>query len=333
MDYPLIFALIIAFGVFMYVFMDGFDLGVGILFPIAGRSEEERDTMMNTVAPVWDGNETWLVLGGAALFGAFPLAYATLLPALYLPLLVMLVALIFRGVAFEFRFKTVRAKHLWSIAFSGGSLVCAFSQGVVLGAYISGFLVEARDYAGGAFDWFGLFPVFTGLAVVAGYAALGCGWLILKTEGPLQDRCFRLMPGLIAAVLLAIIVVSVWTPFVEPRIAARWFSLPNLFLLSPVPLAVGLCGLFLARAIGKRQEVAPFVLTLALFALSFLGLGISLWPTVVPPDITLWEAAAPDESLAFLLVGVVVLIPVILAYTAYTYYVFRGKVRAGEGYH
>lgn len=333
MDYPLIFALIIAFGVFMYVFMDGFDLGVGILFPIAGRSEEERDVMMNSVAPVWDGNETWLVLGGAALFGAFPLAYATLLPALYLPLLVMLVALIFRGVAFEFRFKTVRAKSLWSIAFSAGSLVCALAQGVVLGAYVSGFLIEARDYAGGAFDWLGVFPVFTGLAVAAGYAALGCGWLILKTEGALQERCFRLMPGLVAAVLLAIIVVSLWTPFVAPRIAARWFSLPNLFWLAPVPLAVGVCGLFLARAVRRRREVAPFVLTLALFALSFLGLGISLWPTVVPPEVSIWDAAAPDESLAFLLVGVAVLIPVILAYTAYTYYVFRGKVRAGEGYH
>ncbi len=333
MDYALIFALIIAFGVFMYVFMDGFDLGVGILFPFAGRSEEERDTMMNTVAPVWDGNETWLVLGGAALFGAFPLAYATILPALYLPLLIMLVALIFRGVAFEFRFKTVRAKHVWSIAFAGGSMVCAFAQGVVLGAYISGFLIEARDFVGGAFDWFGMFPLFTGLAVVAGYAALGCGWLIMKTEGELQERCFRIMPGLIAVLLLAIVVVSIWTPFVEPRIATRWFSLPNLFLLAPVPLAVGLCGLALARAIRRRRDVQPFVLTLALFALSFIGLGISLWPVVVPPDITIWDAAAPDESMAFLLVGVAILIPVILTYTAYTYYVFRGKVRAGEGYH
>ncbi|MFA7430392.1 MAG: cytochrome d ubiquinol oxidase subunit II [Rhodospirillaceae bacterium] len=333
MDYPLIFALIIAFGVFMYVFMDGFDLGVGILFPITGQTEEERDTMMNSVAPVWDGNETWLVLGGAALFGAFPLAYATILPALYLPLLIMLIALIFRGVAFEFRFKTVRAKHIWSIAFFGGSLVCTFTQGMVLGAYISGFLIEARGFVGGAFDWFGVFPMFTGLAVVAGYAALGCGWLIMKTEGDLQDRCFRLMPGLVAAVLIAIVAVSIWTPFVEPRIAERWFSLPNLFLLSPVPVAVALCAVFLFRALRQRRDVQPFVLTLALFALSFIGLGISLWPVVVPPDITIWDAAAPDESLSFLLVGVAILIPVILTYTAYTYYVFRGKVKAGEGYH
>lgn len=333
MDYALIFALIIAFGVFMYVFMDGFDLGVGILFPIAGRTEDDRDTMMNTVAPVWDGNETWLVLGGAALFGAFPLAYATLLPALYLPILIMLIALIFRGVAFEFRFKTVRGKALWSVSFCIGSVVCAFAQGVILGAYISGFLIEARDFVGGAFDWFGLFPVFTGLAVVAGYAALGCGWLILKTDGPLQDRCFRLMPWLLAAVLGAILVVSAWTPFVEPRIAARWFSLPNLFYLAPLPLAVLLCALFLVRAVAKRRDAQPFVLTLALFALSYLGLGISLWPYVVPPDITIHDAAAPDASLAFLLVGVAILIPVILAYTAYTYWVFRGKVRHGEGYH
>jgi cytochrome d ubiquinol oxidase subunit II len=331
-DLPLVWAAIIAFAVFMYVVMDGFDLGIGILFA-AFRDEDERDTMMNAVAPVWDGNETWLVLGGGGLLAAFPLAYATILPALYLPLIVMLIGLIFRGVAFEFRFKAERDRHLWSLSFAGGSIVATFAQGLALGAFIQGFHVEGRSFAGGAFDWLTPFSVFTGLALLAGYAALGCAWLILKTEGELQARVWKLMIPLSLALLAAIAVVSIWTPLAHPAIAARWFTWPNLLYLSPVPLTVGVLALLLFRAEAQRRERAPFPLALALFALGYLGLGISLWPHVVPPRITIWDAAASASSQTFMLYGVIVLIPLIIGYTAYSYHVFRGKVSASAYYH
>jgi cytochrome d ubiquinol oxidase subunit II len=330
-DLPLIWALIIAFGVFMYVVMDGFDLGIGILFP-AFRDEADRDTMMNSVAPVWDGNETWLVLGGGGLLAAFPLAYATILPALYLPLIVMLTGLIFRGVAFEFRFKAERHGYLWDLSFAGGSVVATFAQGVALGAFIQGFHVEGRSFAGGAFDWLTPFSVFTGCALIAGYAALGCGWLILKTEGALQARAWALMTPLGLALLGAVALVSLWTPLAYPGIAARWFSWPNILYLSPVPLAVAAVAIFLWRAVVHRRERAPFPLTLALFALGYLGLGISLWPNIVPPRLSIWDAAAAPASQTFMLYGVAVLVPMILGYTAYSYHVFRGKV-SGSGYH
>lgn len=328
LDLPLIWAGIIAFGVIMYVVMDGFDLGVGILFPFAA-DEDERDTMMNTVAPIWDGNETWLVLGGAGLFGAFPLAYAVVLPALYLPLLVMLVALIFRGVAFEFRFKTTRGKRLWGLSFQVGSTLAAFAQGVVLGAYVRGIAVEEQAFSGGAFDWLSAFSLFTGAALVCGYAALGAGWLILKTEGALQERAYGWMRGLTGLVVAAIAAASLWTPLMDEGIAARWFTWPNIAWLSPVPILVAVLAVLLMRAVAKRQERRPFLLTLGLFLLSYAGLAISLWPTAIPPGVTIWEAAAPPESQGFLLVGFAILIPIILTYTGYTYWVFRGKVRGG----
>ncbi len=331
-DLPLVWAGIIAFGIFMYVVMDGFDLGIGILFPFI-REEENRDVMMNTVAPIWDGNETWLVLGGAGLFAAFPLAYSVVLTALYLPLILMLVALIFRGVAFEFRFKAKRSKHWWDKAFIGGSLLATFSQGVVLGAFIDGIPVEGRSFAGGPLDWLAPFPVFTGLALVVGYAMLGCGWLIMKTSGELQRRMFRLMTPLTLVLLAAIAIVSLWTPLAHGAIAARWFTLPNLFYFLPVPLLVALTVFALVRAVIRHREVQPFVLTLALIFLAYTGLAISLWPNIVPPDISIWQAAAPPKSQSFTLVGVLVLVPVILAYTFYSYWVFRGKINVGEGYH
>jgi cytochrome bd ubiquinol oxidase subunit II len=332
LDLPLIWAAIIVLGVIMYVLLDGFDLGVGILFPYLG-SDADRDVAMNSVAPIWDGNETWLVLGGAGLFAAFPLAYAVILPGTYLPLLIMLIALIFRGVAFEFRFKARTNRRWWDRAFHFGSLFATIAQGLVLGTFIRGFEVEDRAFAGGMLDWLSPFSLLTGLALISGYALLGATWLIMKTEGPLQERCYRLARTLLLAVLAFVGIVSLWTPFLSPAIAARWFSWPNLAYLSPVPLITALVVVWHWRSLERRREVLPFVLTMALFLLSFLGLGISLWPNVIPPDISIWEAAAPPETQGFVLVGMIILLPIVLGYTAVTYYVFRGKVRAGAGYH
>jgi cytochrome d ubiquinol oxidase subunit II len=331
-DLPLLWAAIIVVGVVMYVLLDGFDLGVGILFPFLP-TDQDRDLAMSSVAPIWDGNETWLVLGGAGLFAAFPLAYAVILPGTYLPLLIMLLGLIFRGVAFEFRFKAQKSRHWWDKAFHYGSLAATVAQGVVLGAFIQGFEVEDRQFVGGMLDWLTPFSLMTGAALISGYALLGATWLIMKTEGPLQDRCYRLAGGLLLAVLAFIGIVSLWTPLLNPQIAERWFSWPNIAFLSPVPVVTALVAFGLWRALEGRREVLPFVLSMTLFLLSFLGLGISLWPNIIPPDISIWEAAAPPETQIFVLIGVAILLPVILAYTAFTYYVFRGKVRAGEGYH
>ncbi|WP_439859732.1 cytochrome d ubiquinol oxidase subunit II [Pseudomonas sp. MBLB4136] len=332
-DLSLIWAVIIAFGVMMYVVMDGFDLGIGILFPFVA-SEGERDVMMNTVAPVWDGNETWLVLGGAALFGAFPLAYAVVLSALYLPLILMLLGLIFRGVAFEFRFKAKAAKrHIWDKAFIGGSLTATFFQGVALGAYIDGFEVVDRAYAGGALDWLTPFSLFCGLALIAAYALLGCTWLIMKTEGRLQQQMHDLARPLVFVLLAVTGIVSLWTPLAHAEIAARWFSLPNLFWFMPVPVLVVVCTWALLRAVARNANYSPFLLTLTLIFLGYSGLGISLWPNIIPPSVSIWDAAAPPQSQGFILVGALFIIPFILMYTAWSYYVFRGKVTEDQGYH
>jgi cytochrome bd ubiquinol oxidase subunit II len=331
-DLPLLWAAIIVVGVVMYVLLDGFDLGVGILFPFLP-ADQDRDLAMNSVAPIWDGNETWLVLGGAGLFAAFPLAYAVILPGTYLPLLIMLIALIFRGVAFEFRFKARANRRWWDRAFHFGSLFATIAQGLVLGTFIRGFEVEGRAFAGGMLDWLSPFSLMTGLALISGYALLGATWLIMKTDGPLQERCYGFARVLLLAVVAFVGIVSIWTPLFNPEIAGRWFSWPNLAYLSPVPLVTALTVFWHWSALEQRRETLPFVLTMALFLLSFLGLGISLWPNVIPPDISIWEAAAPPETQGFVLVGMVILLPIVLAYTAVTYYVFRGKVRAGEGYH
>ncbi|NIA68403.1 cytochrome d ubiquinol oxidase subunit II [Pelagibius litoralis] len=331
-DLALIWGLLIALAVLIYVILDGFDLGIGILFPLI-KGEQNRDVMMNSVAPVWDGNETWLVLGGGGLFAVFPLAYSVILTSLYAPLIAMLLALIFRGVAFEFRFKDARHKPLWDLAFAGGSILATFCQGVVLGAFIQGIEVQDRAYAGGWFDWLTPFSLFTGFALVVGYALLGAGWLVMKTEGPLQARVYDLMTGLAAGLVFCIGIVSLWTPLLNAEIAGRWFSWPGLLYLSPVPILVLVSALGLYRAIRQRREVLPFVLSLGLFVLSYAGLGLSLYPNIVPPDVTLWQAAAPDKTLGFMLVGAAILLPLILGYTSYAYWVFRGKVRPGDGYH
>ncbi|AMB78190.1 MULTISPECIES: cytochrome d ubiquinol oxidase subunit II [Pseudomonas] len=332
-DLPLIWAIIIIFGIMMYVIMDGFDLGIGILFPFI-KGESDRDVMMNTVAPVWDGNETWLVLGGAALFGAFPLAYAVVLSALYLPLILMLLGLIFRGVAFEFRFKARPEKrHIWDKSFIGGSLVATFFQGVALGAFIDGIPVVNREYAGGGMDWLSPFTVFCGLALIVAYALLGCTWLIMKTQGDLQQQMHKLGRPLALAVLVLMGIVSLWTPLAHSEIAARWFTLPNLFWFLPVPILVLLTMFGLFKAIARNANYTPFLLTLVLIFLGYSGLGISLWPYIIPPSITIWEAAAPPQSQGFMLVGTLFIIPFILGYTFWSYYVFRGKVTHEDGYH
>ncbi|MFR0672817.1 cytochrome d ubiquinol oxidase subunit II [Enterobacterales bacterium AW_CKDN230030176-1A_HGKHYDSX7] len=332
-DLPLIWAMIIIFGIMMYVVMDGFDLGIGMLFPFV-KAEHDRDVMMNTVAPVWDGNETWLVLGGAGLFGAFPMAYSVVLSALYLPLMLMLIGLIFRGVAFEFRFKAkADRRHVWDKAFIGGSLVATFFQGVALGAFIEGFKVVDRSYAGGALDWLTPFSLFCGAGLIVAYALLGCTWLIMKTEGPLQRQMHVLARPLAIALLAVIALVSLWTPLAYPQIAGRWFAMPNLLWFLPVPLLVLATLYGLIRAVAQEAHYAPFLLTLALIFLGYSGLGISLWPNIIPPSVSIWEAAAPPQSQSFMLVGTLFIIPLILGYTFWSYYVFRGKVTHEDGYH
>lgn len=333
-DLPIIWAVIIAFGLMMYVIMDGFDLGIGILFPFVPR-REDRDVMVNTVAPVWDGNETWLVLGGAGLMAAFPLAYAVVLSALYIPLALMLLGLIWRGVAFEFRFKAdEHHKPFWDKAFMLGSAVATFFQGASLGAFLNGFQTEGPRFLGGPMDWLTPFSVFTGLGLMVAYALLGATWLIIKTEGALHDRMVALARPALLALLAVIAMVSLWTPLAHPAVAQRWFSLPNLFFFAPVPLLVGLTALLLIRALrGGDPGATPFLLVLFLLFLGYSGLGISIWPNIIPPDISIREAAAPPQSMGFALVGALLIIPVILTYTAWSYHVFRGKVRAGEGYH
>lgn len=332
-DLALIWAVIIFFGVMMYIIMDGFDLGIGVLYLFVP-DKHDRDVMMNTVAPVWDGNETWLVLGGAGLFAAFPFAYSIMLSALYLPLIFMLLGLIFRGVAFEFRFKALdHERILWDRAFIGGSLTATFFQGVALGAYLNGIPVEHRAFAGGPLDWFAPFPLFCGFGLIAAYTLLGSTWLIMKTEGELQARMRRITAPLAWILLAFIAIVSLWTPLTHEEIAQRWFSWPNIVWFSPVPLLVVFCMLLLWRALRKRAEVQPFMYTLLLIFLGYSGFGISIWPNIIPPSISIWDASSPPQSQGFTLVGTLFIVPIILMYTIWAYYVFRGKVRHGEGYH
>lgn len=329
-DLTLIWAVIIAFGVIMYILMDGFDLGVGILFPLAP-DDESRNVMMNSVAPVWDGNETWLILGGAGLLAAFPLVYSVFLPALYIGVFLMLAGLIFRGIAFEFRFKATRSRFLWDWSFFGGSTLASFAQGAVVGTYIQGFETEGFVYVGGALDWLTPFTVITGLGLVAGYALLGATWTIMKSEGKTQDWAYRITPRLLAAVMAVFVIISIWTPLIDDHVAERWFG--TFHLLWVLPAGAVLLAWILYRAVQRREEILPFVATMGIFVCAFLGLLVSKWPYMVPPDHTLWDAASDPGSQLFLLIGVLFLTPIILAYTAWTYWVFRGKARSDVGYH
>ena len=331
-DLAFIWAGLIAFAVLTYVILDGFDLGIGILFPFA-KSEAERDLMMNSVAPVWDGNETWLVLGGGGLFAVFPLAYAVIMPALYMPIILMLLALVFRGVSFEYRWRTERGKWVWNLAFFGGSIIAALCQGIALGALVQGIEVTGRAYAGGWFDWLTPFSVLTGVAVVVGYALLGATWLVLKTENDIQVQMRKWAWWLGVGTILLIGVISIATPFQNPVYFERWFNLPGSLWTMVVPLLMlGLVWKFFT-GLNDQRDLQPFLSALGFFVVSFIGIGVSFYPMMVPPSLTIWNVAAPDSSLAFALVGAVILIPVILAYTAYAYWVFRGKLDPAEGYH
>ena len=330
-DLTIVWAFIIIFAVFVYVVMDGFDLGIGILFP-GFKVGPQRDTAMNSIAPVWDGNETWLVLGGGGLLAAFPLAYGVIFSALYAPIIAMLLALIFRGVAFEFRWRDPAHRAFWDMAFAGGSFVAALSQGIVLGALLQGIQVSGRAYGGGWWDWLTPFSVMTGVSVVVGYTLLGATWLIFKTEGDLQHLATRIAWWSGAATLAAIVAVSLATPFLEAAYYQRWFSFPNILLAAPVPILVALCSAAFVRSLKSGRELAPFLLTLGIFLLSFIGLVISIYPYVIPGAVTIWQAATDRSSQVFMLIGTLIIMPMILGYTGWAYWVFRGKV-GDEGYH
>ena len=329
LELSFIWAGIIALSVLIYVILDGFDLGVGLLFPLS-KDESERDAMMNSVAPIWDGNETWLVLGGGGLLAVFPLAYATVLPALYMPIILMLLGLIFRGVAFEYRWRTTRWKPLWDVSFFGGSLVAAMCQGIALGALVQGINIENRTYAGGWWDWL---TILTGAALTVGYAMLGATWLNMKLEGRIQAHMRHLAWPFAVATLVFMGLFSLWTPFQNVEYFNRWFAFPTAIFsfLVPALVAAAVFGLF--HGLRRHWDIIPFLCAEALFVLGFVGIGISFYPFIVPSSLTIVEAAAPDSSLMFTLVGTLVLLPMILTYTAYTYWVFRGKIDPEDGYH
>jgi cytochrome bd ubiquinol oxidase subunit II len=329
---PMIWAGLIGTAVALYVILDGFDLGIGILFPTAA-NERERDQMMNSIAPFWDGNETWLILGGAGLLVAFPYAYAVIMPAFYLPMIVMLLALVFRGVAFEFRFVAETSKPFWNVAFTAGSTLAGLCQGAILGGLVQGVRVENGMFAGGTFDWATPFALVCALGVVTGYALLGATWLVMKTEGAVAERARAQAKWLLLGVLGFMGVVSLWTPLAFARIYERWFSTPNIFYLWPVPLVTALTALMLWLWLERGREVPPFLATIALFLLGYLGLVISIYPYIVPPTLTVWQTAAVPASQKFMLAGTVVLLPMVLGYVVFVFWFFRGKVREGEGYH
>jgi cytochrome d ubiquinol oxidase subunit II len=330
-DLATVWAFIIAFAVFMYVVMDGFDLGIGILFP-AFAVGEERDQAMNAIAPVWDGNETWLVLGGGGLFAAFPLAYAIVMPATYPLIIAMMLGLVFRGVAFEFRWRDAAHRRFWDGAFTAGSLVAAMAQGMILGALLQGVAVEGRSYAGGWLDWLSPYSLLTGLGVIAGYALLGACYLVMKVEGRAEDHAYRLAKRAAIATLVLMIAVSLATPTLSHDYWSRWFTMPSILFASQVPLLTGILFFVLWRGLAKRKLYAPFLASLGIFLLGMIGLGVSMYPMIVPTAVTIWDAAAPARSQWFMLIGVGLVMPLILAYTAWAYWVFRGKVGT-HGYH
>lgn len=328
---PFIFACLLGFIIIVYVILDGFDLGIGILFPLT-HSERERDLMMNSIAPVWDGNETWLVFGGAMLYGAFPMVYGLLLPILYIPIMHMLIALIFRGVCFEFRFKADSAKPMWNWAFAISSLAAAFFQGVILGAFVQGFEIDETALVITDVDWLTPFSLLTGIAVVCGYALLGATWMVIKSEGLLQKKMRHLAKGFLVIVTFFLFFVSIWTPLHDVEIFNRWYSFPNVILLSPLPAITALMVFLTWQNLSSDNEVKPFIYSIVIFLCAYCGFGISVFPYLIPHDVTIWEAAAPQSTLLFILIGVIIMLPLLLGYTLYAYRVFWGK-SATEGYH
>jgi cytochrome bd ubiquinol oxidase subunit II len=330
-DLPLVWAVLIAVAVLAYVVLDGFDLGIGVLFPFAP-SDNCRDSMMNAIAPFWDGNETWLILGGGGMLAVFPLAFSVLMPALYIPIIVMLIALIFRGVAFEFRYKADMSKKLWDVSFHFGSLLATFAQGVVLGTFVQGIDVEGNAYAGGPMEWLTPFALLTGVALVFGYALLGATWTIKKTEGQTKEWARRAARYLLVMVMVFMGLVSLWVPFLDPEIAKRWFAVPNIYFLALVPVVAGIAAVMVWRAIDRDYDRQPFFLTILLFVLAYLGLGISLFPYIVPRSLTIWDAASNGPGMSLMLVGALVMLPVIFFYVGYCYWIFRGKTTPKIGY-
>ncbi|WP_367606019.1 cytochrome d ubiquinol oxidase subunit II [Legionella sp. W05-934-2] len=327
---PFVFAALIGFILIMYVILDGFDLGIGILFPLTS-NERDRDRMMNAIAPVWDGNETWLVFGGAMLYGAFPQVYGTLLPILYMPIMLMLIALIFRGVSFEFRFKAHRSKPLWNWVFSLSSISAAFFQGIVLGCFIQGFPHENGQILSQEIIWLTPFSLVTGIALVCGYALLGATWMNIKSDKRLQRKMAHAAKGLLIMVSIFLVIISIWTPLHNDEIFNRWYSVPNIFLWSPLPLlTIGMVYMTWS-SLNKGQEWRPFLYSIFIFLCAYAGIAISIYPYLVPYHLTFWEAAAPDTTLKFILIGVAIMLPILISYTVYAYHVFRGK--SDEGYH
>jgi cytochrome bd ubiquinol oxidase subunit II len=330
-DLPLVWFGLIGVAIFLYVLLDGFDLGVGILFPFAP-TDQCRDRMMNSIAPFWDGNETWLVLGGGGLFAAFPLAYAILMPALYMPVIFMLLGLIFRGVAFEFRFKATRSRRVWDYAFHFGSLAATFMQGMILGAFVQGVKVEGRSFAGGAFDWLNAYSVMTGMALVFGYALLGGTWLVMKTDGITQGWARKCAAYVLGYVGLFLGIVSVSMPMMNAEVKTLWFSLPNFLYLLPIPVLTACFFMMIWRDLHRGREARPFFLSLGVFLMGYIGLAFSLWPWLVPFAVTFRQASAAAASQSLLLIGTAIMLPVVLTYTAFCYYLFRGKA-SHEGYY
>ena len=332
LDLVPVWTVILGVGVFMYVLLDGFDLGIGILSPTAP-DDDARTLMMNTIAPIWDGNETWLILGGMGLLAAFPVAFAIIIPAVYFPLLLMLLGLIFRGVAFEFRLKKTSHRRWWDRGFFWGSAIATFAQGVVLGMYVEGFTVSGRAFSGTSYDWLSAFPLATGIGLLFGYALLGATWLVMKTDGELQQRARRHATIALYGVLAFIAMVSVWTPLMHAQIAQRWFSTPNIYYFAAVPVITAAIAWITWRALHRDADYIPFIGAMGLFVMCYLGLGISLFPYIVPYAFTLWQAAAVPSTQMFLLIGTLFLLPIIFTYLGWSYYVFRGKVTADTGYH
>jgi cytochrome d ubiquinol oxidase subunit II len=330
-DLPLIWGIIIAFAILMYILLDGFDLGIGILFPFAP-SDGCRNKMMSSIAPFWDGNETWLILGGNSLLAAFPVAYSIIMPAFYLPIIFMLLGLILRGIAFEFRFKAIKSRIIWDYSFHFGSIIAAFFQGIILGSFIQGINVKNQAFAGGSFDWLNAFSITTAIALLFGYCLLGATWLIMKTDGQTQKWARQYATYLLVYVAFFIALVSLWAPFLNNQIYDRWFSFPSFFYLLPTALSSILIIAFLFRAIHKQKEKIPFLFAILLFLCCYLGLAITIWPFVVPYQLSVWETSAAATSQSLLLIGVAIFMPIILIYTGYSYYVFRGKSSEELGY-
>ena len=314
----------------LYVLLDGFDLGIGILFGLT-RDETRRAAMMSAVSPIWDGNETWLVVAGVVLWSAFPIVYATLFSAFYLPLLLMLAGLILRGVAFEYRYKAERMRWVWDVGFTGGSLVATFIQGLMVGALVEGLPIANGQYTGGEFGWFSPFAVLCGIGLCLGYVLLGACWLVNKCEGEIRDAAYRLIPSLAIGLLFFLVVVFAYALAENLRVMTRWLERPYLFVFPAIGVMAALVA---ARSVRHRHDAVPFVMVAVIFAAAFGTLAASFWPYMIPFSITIVEAAAPHSSLTFMFwfAGIIVF-PLMLLYTAINLTVFRGKVSATAGHY